>query len=247
MNASKWMYVTAGVITKAIGKVAVMIRGTPLVTHDTWVSLPWPPVAWSLMLASSTAWNSGVSGAAWGNPKGLVWSHWVPTPRGRFHCPPQSGYLDSSKATAGAVVIARAAISAKKASGLRSSMFPPRSERCSPDGATGPGQGRTRWLHPHYASTGRHLFKSTTIHRSRPEAEGFASIRTVLRGTGRPLRFASAARVAREDTELLEPFFQRKCMLARRLGIPADRKGLASIRQIGRTRRLARRRCRSAF
>src|SRR5258708_1388668 len=118
-------------MTKAIGKVAVMIRGTPLLTQVTWGSLPWPPAAWSLMLASSTAWNSGLSGACWASPKGLVWSHWVATPRGRFHCPPQSGYFDSSGARADAVVIARAAISTKRARGLGSSMFPPGGGCCS--------------------------------------------------------------------------------------------------------------------
>src|SRR5712691_10112317 len=107
------MYVTAGVMTNAIGKVAVMIRGTPLVRHDTWVSAPWPPVAWSLMLASRKAWNSGVSGACWARPEGLVWSHWVATPRGRFHWPAQSGYLDSSKAAAPVAVMASAAMSAR--------------------------------------------------------------------------------------------------------------------------------------
>src|SRR5262249_50812803 len=57
--------------------------------------------------------------------------------------------------------------------------------------------------------------ESTRIHRSWPEAE------------------ASAARVAREDTELLEPIFQRKCLLTMRLVIPAGCGGLASIRWIG--------------
>src|ERR1700730_6739007 len=57
------------------------------------------------MLVSRIAWNSGVSGACWAGPDGWVWSHWVPMPRGRFHCPAQSGYLDSSKATAPATSI----------------------------------------------------------------------------------------------------------------------------------------------
>src|ERR1700691_4740404 len=35
-------------------------------------SLPWPPFAWSLMLASRIAWYSGVSGAFWPRPAGLV-------------------------------------------------------------------------------------------------------------------------------------------------------------------------------
>src|ERR1700674_3415342 len=46
------------------------------------------------MLASKIAWNSGVSGACWASPDGLVWSHCVPTPRGRLHWLDQSGYLD---------------------------------------------------------------------------------------------------------------------------------------------------------
>jgi hypothetical protein len=31
-----------------------------LLTQDTCGSLPWPPAAWSLMLASRMAWNSGL-------------------------------------------------------------------------------------------------------------------------------------------------------------------------------------------
>src|SRR3984893_7985471 len=61
------------------------------------------------MLASRIAWNSGVSGACWARPDGLVWSHWVPMPRGRVHCPAQSGYLASSKATAPATSISNIA------------------------------------------------------------------------------------------------------------------------------------------
>src|SRR5258708_35791274 len=48
-------------------------------------------------------------GACCPRPGGLVWSHWAPTPAGRCHCPPQSGYLDSSKAAAPVTVIASAA------------------------------------------------------------------------------------------------------------------------------------------
>jgi hypothetical protein len=58
------------------------------------------------------AWYSGISGACCPRPGGLVWSHWNPTPRGRHHCPDQSGYLDSSNAAALAIVIASAATSA---------------------------------------------------------------------------------------------------------------------------------------
>src|SRR5258708_6770366 len=46
---------------------------------------------------------------------------------------------------------------------------------------------------------------------------------------------------------LLETIFQRNCMLALRLGVPADRRVLTPIRQIGWTRRFARRRRRSAL
>ncbi len=48
-----------------------MTRGMPLVMQLTWGSLPWPPFAWSLMLASRIAWYSGVSGAFWPRPAGL--------------------------------------------------------------------------------------------------------------------------------------------------------------------------------
>src|SRR6516162_7674387 len=43
------------------------------------LSSPWPPAAWSARLATSRVRYSGVSGACWPRPGGLVWSHWLPT------------------------------------------------------------------------------------------------------------------------------------------------------------------------
>src|SRR5216683_3749564 len=162
------MYVTAGVMTNAIGKVAVMIRGTPLVRQPTWVSEPWPPVAWSLMLSSSLAWNSGVSGACWASPEGLVWSHWVATPRGRFHCPPQSGYLDSSKAAA--PVVAHNAASTAAAIAFRWNMTlsliqPARTALCE--------KAETLRAGNRPAS-----FGGMRVHRLRPETEACGAAHT---------------------------------------------------------------------
>src|SRR6266478_2404751 len=74
--------------------------------------LPWPPLAWSARLASSTAWYSGVSGACWPRPHGLVGSNagWPPTPgiRTPIHWPHRSGYFASSKAWAAEQVATRA-------------------------------------------------------------------------------------------------------------------------------------------
>jgi hypothetical protein len=92
--------------------------------------------------------------------------------------------------------------------------------------AIGPAKGRTLWRRPGYVSMGSTFFESTRIHRSRPDAEVCAAL------TAGPRPFASTARAARQDTDLLEPIFQRKFMLALRLGAPADRRGLASICQI---------------
>src|SRR6266566_5203833 len=82
------------------------------------------------------------------------------------------------------------------------------------------------------ASTGRYHFKNT-VHPSRPEAEGLASVGRGIQDTGRPWPFASAARVAREDPELLEPIFQWRCLLAvpKRPRRKADRPQEAPERQ----------------
>src|SRR5579883_516777 len=65
--------------------------------------LPWPPFAWSAILASRIAWYSGVNGAPCPSPQGLVWSKlgWPPDLKlTRSHWPETSGYFASSKACA---------------------------------------------------------------------------------------------------------------------------------------------------
>src|SRR5712671_340624 len=76
--------------------MTVMTRGMPLVVQLTRMFSPWPPSAWSAMLASKIFWYSGMSGACWVRPGRLVWSHWIPAPGGRFHWPEKSGYLPVS-------------------------------------------------------------------------------------------------------------------------------------------------------
>src|SRR5215468_1301873 len=75
-----------------------------------------PPCSCDLRLASRIAWYSGVSGACWPLPHGLVGSKEgcppkVPTRRTPLHCPFQSGYLISSPAAAAPTTITSAAAS----------------------------------------------------------------------------------------------------------------------------------------
>src|SRR5579883_923489 len=59
------------------------------------------------MLARRVAAASGVSGASWPKPQGLVWSNdgWPGSPRTikRFHCPLRFGYLEKSTTCASAL------------------------------------------------------------------------------------------------------------------------------------------------
>src|ERR1700676_3262132 len=73
------------------------MRGMPCGMHWAVGSPPSPPVARSTILASWMALYSGVSGACWPRPRGLVGSHCpLPMSSGFFHCPDQSGYFDMS-------------------------------------------------------------------------------------------------------------------------------------------------------
>src|SRR5215472_396954 len=190
------------------------------------------------MLASSTAWNSGVSGACWASPGGLLWSHWVPMPRGRFHCPFQSGYFDSSWACAPARARHKAAATAAPIAFQWDMTFPLAypAYRARP-GVLVPEQA------PAFFVTGR-------IHRLQPEAEVFARIQRKyagLAGTGVAVlitrsrisltlnpglpfkrRSALAARVARACAELVKPILQGKRLLLRWLDVVADRARLAA-------------------
>src|SRR5260370_26921911 len=74
------------------------------------------PCSCDLRLASRIAWYSGVSGACWPLPHGLVGSKEgcppnVPMRSTPLHCPFQSGYLISSPAATAPTVIASAAAS----------------------------------------------------------------------------------------------------------------------------------------
>src|SRR5271168_5025741 len=106
------MCVVSGFTMISMLKTTVMMRGMPKGTHRDGGSLPCPPSRWSAMLASKTAWYSGVRGGFWAKPRGLVWSHWLPIPGGLRHCPDRSGYLVSSNAAAGDTAIISAAVSA---------------------------------------------------------------------------------------------------------------------------------------
>src|ERR1700730_1295402 len=97
-------------MTKAMVRRMVISRGMPLLTQVTRVSRPWPPAAWSAMLASQMARYSDVRGGFCARPGRLVSSHEFTVPGARFHWPDQSGYLDSSNAAVPAAVIANAAI-----------------------------------------------------------------------------------------------------------------------------------------
>src|SRR5262249_46851256 len=78
--------------------------GMPVGRHETPDSqLPWLPSFCSAMLFSKTLRYSGVSGACWPSPQGLLGSNagWPRTPsRTATHCPERSGYFASSKAHA---------------------------------------------------------------------------------------------------------------------------------------------------
>src|SRR5215510_11138125 len=70
-----------------------------------------PPCSCDLRLASRIAWYSGVSGACWPLPHGLVGSNEGGPRRIPLHCPFQSGYLISSPAATAPTTIASAAAS----------------------------------------------------------------------------------------------------------------------------------------
>src|SRR5262245_55567111 len=77
------------------------------------------------MLSSSTFWYSGVSGACWPGPQGLVGSkvtRWPPRPGVmiRFHWPFQLGYFASSACAAPSVMVSAVAIAMAE---LRSGML----------------------------------------------------------------------------------------------------------------------------
>src|ERR1700722_15142754 len=101
----------------------VINRGMPLLTQVTLVSRPWPPAAWSAMLASQMAWYSAVNGAFCARPGRLVSSHELTVPGARLHWPDQSGYLVSSNAAAPESVINSAAVSAIAPIELRSEVM----------------------------------------------------------------------------------------------------------------------------
>src|SRR5580704_13197636 len=84
------------------------MNGMPAARQRTWSVLsPRPPVAWSAMLASRIALDSGVSGAPCPKPQGLVWSNdgWPASPptTNRFHWPFRLGYFEKSTTWALAV------------------------------------------------------------------------------------------------------------------------------------------------
>src|SRR5215472_146679 len=113
-------------MTYSCGPNAIIMCGIPAGKQRAVGKLPIPPLAWSAMLASSTAWYSAVSGASWPNPQGLVWScpAWPGRPRvmKRAHCPFQFGYFPSSAAGAVLVVAPSAAAKTSKTIEVRAGM-----------------------------------------------------------------------------------------------------------------------------
>ncbi len=104
-----------------MGRYSDIIAGMPGGRHSTREGeLPKPPLAWSAMLASRTAWYSGVSGACCPRPGGLVGSNagWSPTPTAS-HCPERSGYFASSNAQAATADVTAAANAVAASNGLR--------------------------------------------------------------------------------------------------------------------------------
>src|ERR1700738_4194222 len=97
-------------MTNPMVRRMVISRGMPLLTQVTRVSRPWPPAAWSAMLASQMARYSDVRGGFCARPGRLVSSHEFTVPGARFHWPDQSGYLDSSNAAMPVTVITSTAI-----------------------------------------------------------------------------------------------------------------------------------------
>ena len=82
-----------------------MIRGMPLLTQVMWVSVPWPPAAWSARLRlEDRLIFRGQRRLLRRGPAAWSGSHWVASPRGRVHWPDQSGYFESSNAAAPAMV-----------------------------------------------------------------------------------------------------------------------------------------------
>ena len=79
LRYSIMMWMTLGWITISIGKITFIARGMPSGMQMPVGSLPWPPSVWSARPASKIAWYSGVSGACWPRPTGLVMSHWLMT------------------------------------------------------------------------------------------------------------------------------------------------------------------------
>ena len=94
----------SGVMMISSGSYADIARGIPFGRQIRVTSLPCPPAAWSARLTSKILWYSGVSGACWPRPYGLLGScgGWPTAPGtgARRHWPFQSGYLVSSQAMA---------------------------------------------------------------------------------------------------------------------------------------------------
>src|SRR5207237_2851778 len=85
--------VTHGVMKISSWRRIVIMRGMPLEMQVTRVSRPWPPAAWSAMLASQRLRYSGVSGGSCGRPGRLVLFHEFTVASLRFHWAWESGYL----------------------------------------------------------------------------------------------------------------------------------------------------------
>src|ERR1700716_1770396 len=66
---------------------------------------------------------SGIRGACWPNPEGLLGSHEIPTPGGLFHWPVKSGYFPKSIPRAAAVDAHHAAASAMTPIRIRPGMI----------------------------------------------------------------------------------------------------------------------------
>src|SRR5262249_55520616 len=80
--------------------MAIIMRGSPCGRHSAVMSPPSPPCPLSASIASNLARYSGVNGACWPRPCGLVGSQPGPIPGPRTHCPDQSGNRGCSCAAA---------------------------------------------------------------------------------------------------------------------------------------------------
>src|ERR1043166_8084576 len=132
-----------------------MARGIPGGVHGGVLLLPSPPSLLSRRPASQSSWYSAVRGACCARPGGLLGSHCPPVSGRLIHWPFQSGYLESSNASAPVRQVPRST----RAIAIRCSMtvLPRSGTKTNHCGASAPSSPLRLLLRLEVAQVGRRL------------------------------------------------------------------------------------------